>query len=169
MLMLTLAIESSPFVESVSGFLGALLGGVVSVGVMVYNQKRGAEALRRRLVEGHFDLFQDVADCAGEYERGGTFGIFRDRLSSQVRDLRDDLYRDVTGNLEFEAYRRLYRSFSSVDYMIFAHDRSFARDLMVNYINGCLTDMREAQKYFGDMPKPRPNAENEILNGRSIG
>src|SRR5690348_301312 len=78
--------------QLVSGFLGALLGAAVTIGGVVYNQRRGTEALRRWLTEAHFDLFQDVADCAGQYEKSGNFGIFRERLSAQVRQLRDGLY-----------------------------------------------------------------------------
>jgi hypothetical protein len=60
---------------------------------------------------------------------------------------------------------RVYRSLSSVDYMIFCHDREFTRALMVPYINECLDEMREAQKLFGSFPKPRPQAEVEIMSG----
>jgi hypothetical protein len=157
-----------PFPQLVSGFLGAVLGAGVTIGGLVYNQRRGTEALRRWLTEAHFDLFQDVADCAGEYEKRGNFGIFRDRLSAQVRELRDGLSRDSTGGLKKEEYRRIYRSLSSVDYMIFVHDRNFERALMVSYINECLNEMRKAQELFGSLPNPRPNAEDEIMAGKQI-
>jgi hypothetical protein len=116
--------------QLVSGFLGALLRAGVTVGGIIYNQRRGTVALRRWLAEAHFDLFQDVADCAGEYDSRSNFGIFRERLSAQVRELRDCLYRDTTGGLRKDEYARVYRSLSSVDYMIFCHDREFTRALM---------------------------------------
>jgi hypothetical protein len=154
--------------QLVSGFLGAVIGAGVTIGGIVYNQRRGTEAVRRWLGEAHFDLFQDVADCAGEYEKECNFGIFRERLGMQVRELRDVLQRDSTGGLNEDEYRRIYRSLSSVDYMIFVHDRNFAPELMVSYINACLNDMREAHKLFRTFPKPRPNAEREILEGKKI-
>ncbi|HZM09140.1 MAG TPA: hypothetical protein VFC15_02895 [Candidatus Limnocylindrales bacterium] len=161
-------IHASVLPQLISGFLGALIGAAVTVGGIVYNQRRGTEALRRWLTEAHFDLLQDVADCAGEYERMGNFGIFRKRLSPQVRQLRDGLYRDSTGGLEKEEYRRVYRSLSDVDYMIFVHDRNFAPNLMVSYINECINQMREAQELFGSFPKARPNAETDIMAGKQI-
>jgi len=157
--------QGFPLPQLVSGFLGALLGAGVTVGGIAYSQRRETEALRRWLTEGHFDLFQDVADCAGEYDLKGSFGIFRERLSAQVRELRDGLYRDSTGGLKKEEYRRVYRSLSSVDYMIFCHDRNFERALMVPYINECLDEMREAQRLFGAFPKSRPQAEVEMMSG----
>jgi hypothetical protein len=160
--------QTLPLAQAVSGLLGALVGAAAAFGGILYTQHRGTKALRRWLAEAHFDLFQDVADCAGEYERKGNFGIFRDRLSAQVRQLRNGLYRDSGGGLKEEEYRRVYRSLSGVDYMIFVHDRGFARNLMVPYLNGCLTEMRRAQMLFGDHPKPRPNAELEIISGKMI-
>jgi hypothetical protein len=52
--------------------------------------------------------------------------------------------------------------------MIFVHDRDFARNLILPYINDCLTEMQKAQTLFGDFPKPRPNAEVEIIRGKLI-
>jgi len=102
--------QTFPLAQAVSGFLGALVGAAAAFGGILYSQHRGTKALRRWLAEAHFDLFQDVADCAGEYERNGNFGIFRERLSTQVRALRDGLYRDSGGGLKTEEYRRVYRS-----------------------------------------------------------
>jgi hypothetical protein len=96
--------ETFPLAQAVSGLFGALVGAAAAFGGILYNQHRGTKALRRCLAEAHFDLFQDVADCAGEYERKGNFGVFRERLSTQVRELREGLYRDSGGGLKEEEY-----------------------------------------------------------------
>ncbi len=107
--------STARFGQFFSGFLGALVGAAASFGGMVYKQRHEVEALRRWLAQAHFDLFQDVADCASEYARNGNFGPFRERLSDQVRELREALRRDSSGGLKQEEYRRVYRSLSSVD------------------------------------------------------
>ena len=147
---------------------GAIIGAAGSFGCVFFVQKRESKALQRWMFASHFDLLQDVADCAAEYSRTGAFGVFSERLDARIVSLRECLQRDSSAGLKTETYSALYRSLSSAEYMVWASDNRCGAGYTVNYINKCLEDVRGAQMRLGGMPPSRPFSENRLMRGTDV-
>ena len=157
----------STLVTLSTGAAGAVIGGMITLVGATYNQRRGTNAVRRWIFQNHFDLLQDVADCACKYGQDQTFGIFRDRVVKELDVLRASLDKDSTGGLANSEYASIYRSLSNAEYMIWAYDSNFNPSHMNPYIDICLRDMKEAQTNLGAWPQFRPNAALKYLQGGS--
>jgi hypothetical protein len=157
--------DTSALITFAVGAAGAIVGGIFSLIGSIYTQRRGTNAVRRWIFQNHFDLFQDVADCACKYYETETFGAFHDRVVAALKVLRESLEKDSTGGLANKEYASIYRSLSSVEYMIWALDHGFEPEHMRPYIDKCLDGMREAQHTLGPWPATRPNAALDFLQG----
>ncbi|HSY34112.1 MAG TPA: hypothetical protein VK814_00040 [Acidobacteriaceae bacterium] len=160
--------HESSLIPAAAGLLGAVVGAVASFGGVFFVQRRGSKTWLRWFTQAHFDLFQDVADCAGEYAEYGNFGSFAGRLSGRLKILSKSLHQDASAGLARENYALVYQSISAADYMLWVSNEGFGVEYQVSYINQCLSNMRAAQSRLGSMPATRPFTEGGLLDGTQV-
>jgi hypothetical protein len=147
---------------------GLALPIITALAIIIYNNRKTTASLRRWILQNHFDLFQDVADCASEYQKYSNFGPFGERLHGQIRLMRDALQRDLTAGLSDAEYQSIYHSVSSAEYMLWARNHNFARGYTCKHVNSCLAAMRMTQDELGPRPAYRKDSEVEFMEGKPV-